>query len=213
MNSEQFAHDTRARILEAAREAFSENGYDGASIRQIVTKAGANVASVNYHFGNKDALYEAVVKETISDMSSRLDDVVQSVKDIGDAEEKVLNFAKGRIKSGLGKRFLSLPKIVGWEILAPRINNVETQVDSGVMGPAKDIDDLLRPVVDGELDEQQWELARTWFMAITLPSPPVARRLHDMIDKNTTDEELDALVTPVARAAICGLKAFAINAG
>ncbi len=47
---------TRARLLEAAREVFSQHGFQGATVREICRRAEANVAAVNYHFGSKDGL-------------------------------------------------------------------------------------------------------------------------------------------------------------
>ncbi len=54
--------DTEARLLEAAGEIFAEFGYRTATVRQICEKAGANVAAVNYHFGDKEGLYLAVLR-------------------------------------------------------------------------------------------------------------------------------------------------------
>lgn len=47
---------TRARLLDAAREVFSQQGFQGATVREICRRAEANVAAVNYHFGSKDGL-------------------------------------------------------------------------------------------------------------------------------------------------------------
>ena len=51
--------DTKTRLLEAAADAFAEKGYGPTTVRDIVARAGANLASVNYHFGDKAALYQA----------------------------------------------------------------------------------------------------------------------------------------------------------
>jgi AcrR family transcriptional regulator len=48
-------------LLEAAGQIFAEVGYRAATVRQICDKAGANVAAVNYYFGDKQHLYEAVL--------------------------------------------------------------------------------------------------------------------------------------------------------
>lgn len=54
---------TRARLLEAAGEEFAENGFEVARVRSICRRAGANLAAVNYHFGDKGQLYLAAVLE------------------------------------------------------------------------------------------------------------------------------------------------------
>ena len=50
------SEQTRKRLLDAAREVFSQHSFQGATIREICRLADANVAAVNYHFGSKDAL-------------------------------------------------------------------------------------------------------------------------------------------------------------
>ncbi|MGE3822063.1 MAG: TetR/AcrR family transcriptional regulator, partial [Isosphaeraceae bacterium] len=54
---------TRIRVLEAAGEEFAEKGFDQATVREICKKAGANVSSINYHFGDKERLYTEAVLE------------------------------------------------------------------------------------------------------------------------------------------------------
>jgi AcrR family transcriptional regulator len=54
---------TRERILEAAGQLFADRGFEGTTVRDICQAAGANVAAVNYYFGDKERLYvEAVVR-------------------------------------------------------------------------------------------------------------------------------------------------------
>jgi AcrR family transcriptional regulator len=56
------ATGTQKRLLEAAGEIFADYGYRAATVRQICEKARANTAAVNYHFGDKEGLYLAVLR-------------------------------------------------------------------------------------------------------------------------------------------------------
>ncbi len=54
--------DTAQKILAAAGPAFAEHGYRAATVRDICQAAGVNLASVNYHFGDKWQLYVRVIQ-------------------------------------------------------------------------------------------------------------------------------------------------------
>src|SRR5512139_1559990 len=53
--------DTRDRLLDAVEALFLEHGYDGTSARMITGAADANLAAVNYHFGGKEGLFQAML--------------------------------------------------------------------------------------------------------------------------------------------------------
>jgi AcrR family transcriptional regulator len=63
-------HETRTRILDAAEELFMLHGFEGTSMRQLTAKAAVNLAAVNYHFGSKDALIEAVFRRRLDPMNA-----------------------------------------------------------------------------------------------------------------------------------------------
>lgn len=54
--------DTRTRLIDAAGQVFADKGFRSANIREICQKGGANVAAVNYHFGDKERLYLEAVR-------------------------------------------------------------------------------------------------------------------------------------------------------
>ena len=63
-------NETQTRILDAAEELFMQHGFEGTSMRILTAKAGVNLAAVNYHFGSKDALIEAVFRRRLDPMNA-----------------------------------------------------------------------------------------------------------------------------------------------
>jgi len=58
--------DTRAAILEAARDLFAERGYDAASIRAIAARAGVDAALVHHYFGTKERLFLTAIRVPVN---------------------------------------------------------------------------------------------------------------------------------------------------
>lgn len=67
---ENRAQETRTRILDAAEALFMLHGFEGTSMRQLTSSAGVNLAAVNYHFGSKDSLIEAVFRRRLDPMNA-----------------------------------------------------------------------------------------------------------------------------------------------
>lgn len=61
---------TRARILDAAEALFIQHGYDGTSLRLVTKAAAVNLGAVNYHFGGKEGLFEALLAARLDPMHS-----------------------------------------------------------------------------------------------------------------------------------------------
>lgn len=71
---------TKERLLDVAEALFMEHGFEGTSLRAITAAADVNLAAVNYHFGSKEELFQAV-------LSRRLDPMNQQRVDLLDALE------------------------------------------------------------------------------------------------------------------------------
>ncbi|MBI5900014.1 MAG: TetR/AcrR family transcriptional regulator [Rhodocyclales bacterium] len=63
--------DTRTRILDAAEQLFVRHGLDATTLRMITAEAQANLAGVNYHFGSKEALIEAVFRRRLTGLNEQ----------------------------------------------------------------------------------------------------------------------------------------------
>jgi len=60
---------TKAQVLAAAERLFALNGFQNVSVRDITAEAGVNLASVNYHFGSKDALLFEIFRRRTSELN------------------------------------------------------------------------------------------------------------------------------------------------
>jgi TetR/AcrR family transcriptional regulator, regulator of cefoperazone and chloramphenicol sensitivity len=68
MNGSTGDRETRDRLFKAAERLFSARGFKNVTVREICHDAGANVAAINYHFGDKLGLYRVVLKTAIDAM-------------------------------------------------------------------------------------------------------------------------------------------------
>ena len=80
--------ETRTRVLDAAARLFAASGFKKVTVRQICREAGANIAAVNYHFGDKLGLYREVLGRAIETMQGTTDAAKQAGEG-GDAEQKL----------------------------------------------------------------------------------------------------------------------------
>ena len=61
MGTQKDSEATRAKIMEAAGQLFTERGFNGVTVRDIAKKADTHLSALNYHFGSKEALYRDVL--------------------------------------------------------------------------------------------------------------------------------------------------------
>ncbi len=91
------ADATRERLLETAGAVFAEKGYRAATVREICQRAQANLAAVNYYFGDKERLYIESIKRA---HGRRVDDVPLPAWTADTSAEQRL---KGFIETLLGR--------------------------------------------------------------------------------------------------------------
>ncbi|GAA1428041.1 TetR family transcriptional regulator [Streptomyces thermospinosisporus] len=83
--------DTRDRILDAAREVFSERGYEKASVRGIAKAAGVDSALVHHYFGTKEQVFEAAVEVAFAPALAMRDAVVTGpLEEAGERMTRIL---------------------------------------------------------------------------------------------------------------------------
>ncbi len=70
--------ETRGKLIAAARDAFSRNGYAETSMDDFTASAGLTRGALYHHFGDKKGLLRAVVETLDGDMDARLDEASQA---------------------------------------------------------------------------------------------------------------------------------------
>ena len=110
--------DTKSRILDAAEHLFMEHGFEATSLRSLTAAASVNLAAVNYHFGSKEELFQAVLTRRLDAMNQeRIDLLSKLEREAGErpvACEKILSamlipaLRLARDEKRGGKNFLRL---------------------------------------------------------------------------------------------------------
>lgn len=109
---------TRAGILEAAGKVFAERGYADATSKDICAAARVNNAAVNYYFGGKEGLYEAVLVEAHGHLL-RLEDLDGIVASQAALEEKLRDLFSLFVRASVAAPRLWGVKVFLRELAAP----------------------------------------------------------------------------------------------
>lgn len=110
--------ETTDRLLAAATEVFAEVGYRAATLREICQRARANIAAVNYHFGDKEQLYAVVLDRAVAEAG---DGLALLRPDPGDPpERKLRHFIRQFLQNILGEdRPVHLLRLMSHEMVEP----------------------------------------------------------------------------------------------
>lgn len=84
---------TRQRLLDSATRLFAERGFSRVPVRTICREAGANLAAVNYHFGDKLGLYREVVDAAIADVRD-VSDVTMDAPPGSSPEDRLRHYVR-----------------------------------------------------------------------------------------------------------------------
>ncbi len=80
---------TEQRIFEVAKQLFLEKGVDRTSVREIASKAGINLALMNYYFRSKENLFDKIISELVKSNSDNIIEILNSDLSL---EEKIKHY-------------------------------------------------------------------------------------------------------------------------
>jgi len=105
---------TKERILDAAEALLAEHGFAGASMRAITSGAEVNLASVNYHFGSKDALIQAVFARRLGPLNRERVELLDALEGAGDAPPSLERIVEAFVRPALR---LKRTRATEWRVL------------------------------------------------------------------------------------------------
>jgi AcrR family transcriptional regulator len=200
---------TRQQLLEAAGAVFAEVGFRNATVREICQRAQANIAAVNYHFGDKEALYMEVFRYSQEKAHERYP-LVPETAPAGLTPEKRLYFF---VYSLLQRIFDEGEAAWHGKLMLREMMEPTTALDFVVGEKIRPMSEQLRAIVadiiGGDPDDE-----RVWHCSFSIVgqctfychSRPVVTRLYPAQTFET--EALKQLAEHITEFSLAGLKPF-----
>ena len=198
---------TRQRLLDAAGEVFAEQGFRAATVREICRRAEANVAAVNYHFGDKEKLYAAVLEyaHRCAMQNVPLTPLIDATP-----EQRLRGFVHAMIRGFLGEgRPTWHAKLMTREIAEPT-GMLEVIVESNVRPRFMLVKSIVQDLLGGrgtddELRRCAWSIVGQCFFYRF--GYPVLKKLHPPLTYD--DPEIAAIADHIATFSLGGIKQLA----
>ncbi len=97
----------RDRLLDAAATLFAAKGYAATSVRDILRLAGVTAPVLYYHFGNKEGIWIALVRQATATFDAALE---TALAEAGSARERIRQYC--RAAAGIRREFAGLDRVV-----------------------------------------------------------------------------------------------------
>ena len=209
--------DTKTRILDAAEILFMEHGFEATSLRSLTSAASVNLAAVNYHFGTKEELFQAVLTRRLDPMNQeRIELLERAEREAGGKPATVERVIYAMLIPALrlardeqrgGKNFL---RVLGraYADPAPFIRHFLSAQYAEMIGRYKEA--FLRALPHLSRQELTWRLHFVMgALSYTLAGTDALKLFAQMTPGERDNDEL--LIQRLAPFLVAGLKAPAMN--
>lgn len=211
------SQDTKSRILDSAEHLFMEHGFEATSLRSLTSAASVNLAAVNYHFGSKEELFQAVLTRRLDPMNQeRIDLLTRLERDSGERPvscEKLISamlipaLKLARDEKRGGKNFL---RLLGraYADPAPFVRHFLSENYAEMIGRFKDA--FLKALPHLTRQELTWRLHFVMgALSYTVSGTDALKLLQQAMPNDRENDEL--LIQRLAPFLVAGLKAPAVG--
>ena len=199
--------ETRDRLLEVGAQLFAARGFSKVTVRDICNRAHANVAAVNYHFGDKLGLYREVLQSAIDAMRTTTD----AAREAGTgkrAEERLRRYIVTFVHRVLGSGDDTVHKLIQREMHDPT-PALDALIEQGVRPRVEYMSGLVTEILKcAPTDPRVLRcVASMQAMVIAYLPNPIAARLG--LAFTPTTAHLDEIAGHIAEFSLAGIHAVA----
>ncbi|MEE9367920.1 MAG: CerR family C-terminal domain-containing protein [Pontiella sp.] len=197
---------TKDRLLQAACAVFAEKGYQNATVAEICEKAEANIAAVNYHFGDKESLYDQVWRHAF-EITSTTYPVDGNLPENPELEDYIYSFAYALIHRFFDEGEAGLfPKLLHQEMSNPTLA-LDRIAQEALFPQSQFVGKAVHAELEQKVSEKQIRLCMHSIIgqcAFFNFSRPL--REHVLGTSIMSEEEKDQIARHIAAFSIGGLK-------
>jgi TetR/AcrR family transcriptional regulator, regulator of cefoperazone and chloramphenicol sensitivity len=203
--------ETRARVLTAAKSLFGERGFKRVTVREICRVATANVAAVNYHFGDKLGLYREVLQSAIDAMRA----TNEAAREAGDGqppEEQLRRYIGVFLHRVLSPGNEAIHRLITREMNDPT-PVLDALVEQGVRPRVEYLSGVIARIIDCDPRDQRVLrcVGSIQAQAVAYLPNPIAARLGFVF--NPTPAQIDKAAHHIATFSIAGVRAVGRTLG
>jgi TetR/AcrR family transcriptional regulator, regulator of cefoperazone and chloramphenicol sensitivity len=199
--------ETRSRLLKAGERLFADHGFKQVTVRDICRAAGANVAAVNYHFGDKLGLYREVLQSAIDAMRAT-NDAAREAGAGQPAEEQLRRYIVLFVHRLLGAGRDTVHRLVNREMNDPT-PALDALVEKGIRPRVEYLSGLVAEISGLEASDQRVLrcVASIQAQSLSYLPNPIAERLGLVV--KPTKAHLDEIANHIATFSLAGVRAIA----
>jgi AcrR family transcriptional regulator len=197
--------ETRERVLKAAERLFADRGFKKVTVRDICRAARANVAAVNYHFGDKLGLYREVMQSAIDGMRGT-NDAAREAGEGQPPEEQLRRYIAIFVHRLLTPGNDTIHKLVNREMNDPT-PALDALVEQGVRPRVEYLSRLIAAIIGSEPGDRRVLrcVASVQSQTLAYMPNPIAARLG--LANKPTPANLDEIADHIAEFSLAGVHA------
>ena len=197
---------TKERLIRAACPVFAEKGFRDATVAEICEKAEANIAAVNYHFGDKESLYDAVWRHAFG-IAASVYPIDEKLPENPAMEDQLFSFARAILRRIFSEDETGhFAKLLCHEITTPTLA-LEKIAEEALFPQKQHLRNIIAQDLGNDVDESVLQLClRSIIGQCAFYNFSRSIRQNMLGKDRLSEQEVDSIARHIARFSAGGLK-------